>query len=79
MLLCYNLSPSFNWDKGMNDTEIQNYTIICKVRFCISIYNKGFHVNGLSINKFAKQYQSQGMLGYVQHVQRQERDLVWKF
>ena len=78
MLLCYNLSPSFNWDKsGMNDTEIQNYTHnLAKLGFVFQFITlAGFHVNGLSINKFAKQYQSQGMLGYVQHVQRQERDL----
>lgn len=78
MLLCYNLSPSFNWDKsGLSDAEIKNYIdSLARLGFVFQFITlAGFHVNGLSINTFAKQYQSQGMLGYVQNVQRQEREL----
>ena len=76
MLLCYNLSPSFNWDKsGMTDDEIKTYIYrLGKLGFCWQFITlAGFHVDGLAIDLFSKKYKEEGMLAYVRDVQRNER------
>ena len=77
MMLAYNLSPSFNWDKaGMTDDEIGEYmSKIGKLGFVWQFITlAGFHVNGYHISQFAKGFQKNGMLEYVKEVQRRERD-----
>jgi len=75
--LCYNLSPSFNWDAaGMTDQEIQTYiSDLAKMGFCWQFITlAGFHCNAVSIDLFAKDYSKRGMLAYVEQIQRKERE-----
>lgn len=77
MFLCYNLSPSFNWDKsGMTDDEIGTYIErLGNLGFVWQFITlAGFHVDGLSIDLFARKYKEEGMLSYVRDVQRKERE-----
>ena len=77
MLLCYNLSPSFNWDKsGMTDDEIKTYIFrLGNLGFTWQFITlAGFHVDGLAIDLFAKKYKEEGMLAYVRDIQRNERE-----
>ncbi|KAI9022768.1 isocitrate lyase [Phycomyces nitens] len=76
-LLCYNLSPSFNWDAaGLNDqamgTFIQTLGTLGFAWQFITL--GGLHANALATAVFAKSFKERGMLGYVTNVQRKERE-----
>jgi len=74
--LSYNLSPSFNWDAaGMNDKEIESYIWdLAKMGYCWQFITlAGFHCNAVSIDLFARDYSTRGMLAYVEQIQRVER------
>lgn len=76
-LLCYNLSPSFNWDAaGLNDHDMG--TFIRKLGELGFVWQfitlGGLHANALASSTFAKSFKEQGMLGYVNNVQRKERE-----
>ncbi|KAI8377055.1 isocitrate lyase [Choanephora cucurbitarum] len=76
-LLCYNLSPSFNWDAaGLNDNAMQSYIHdLAKLGFVWQFITLGgLHANALATATFAKAYKEYGMLGYVSQVQRRERE-----
>ncbi|KAG2218046.1 hypothetical protein INT45_011927 [Circinella minor] len=76
-LLCYNLSPSFNWDAaGMNDEEIKSFVAkLGKLGFVWQFITlAGLHANALATATFARAYKEQGMFGYVNNVQRKERE-----
>lgn len=76
-MLCYNLSPSFNWDAaGMNDAQIKSFVgDIAKLGFCWQFITlAGFHCNAVKIDLFAKDFKERGMLAYVETVQRLERE-----
>lgn len=76
-LLCYNLSPSFNWDAaGLNDNSMQTYVWdLGKLGFVWQFITLGgLHANALATATFAKSFKEQGMLGYVSQVQRKERE-----
>jgi len=75
--LCYNLSPSFNWDAaGMDDKEIQSYIWdLARMGFCWQFITlAGFHCNAVSIDLFSRDYAKRGMLAYVEQIQRKERE-----
>jgi len=75
--LCYNLSPSFNWDAaGMNDEEIKSYIWdLAAMGFCWQFITlAGFHCNAVSIDLFSRDYAKRGMLAYVEQIQRKERE-----
>jgi isocitrate lyase len=75
--LCYNLSPSFNWDAaGMSDEEIKTYIWdLASMGFCWQFITlAGFHCNAVSIDLFARDYAKRGMLAYVEQIQRKERE-----
>ncbi|KAI7863858.1 isocitrate lyase [Spinellus fusiger] len=77
VLLCYNLSPSFNWDAaGLNDQDMG--TFIHKLGSLGFVWQfitlGGLHANALATATFAKSFKEQGMLGYVSNVQRKERE-----
>ena len=77
MMLAYNLSPSFNWDKsGMTDQQIRDYSSeLAKLGFCWQFITlAGFHINGLATTLFARKYRKERMLTYVRDIQRQERE-----
>lgn len=76
-MLSYNLSPSFNWDSaGMSDIQIKSFiTDLAKYGYCYQFITlAGFHLNGLATSQFAKAYQNDKMLGYVNNIQRVERN-----
>ncbi|KAI7891921.1 isocitrate lyase [Mucor mucedo] len=76
-LLCYNLSPSFNWDAaGLNDSDMGSYIQnLGKLGFVWQFITLGgLHANALASATFAKSFKEQGMLGYVNNVQRKERE-----
>lgn len=74
--LAYNLSPSFNWDKAMNEDE--QYTFI--KRLAKLGYNwqfitlAGLHTNALAIDKFSSKFAREGMRTYAQDVQKMEME-----
>jgi isocitrate lyase len=75
-MLAYNNSPSFNWDNsGMSDKEMETFIWdLAKLGYCWQFITlAGFHCDALSIDNFAKAYQTQGMAAYVQLIQREER------
>lgn len=77
ILLSYNLSPSFNWDAaGLSELQMRNFIPeLAKLGFVWQFITlAGFHANALAIATFAREFVDKGMLGYVQNVQRQERD-----
>ncbi|KAI9346710.1 isocitrate lyase [Pilaira anomala] len=76
-LLCYNLSPSFNWDAaGLNDQDMATYIEnLGKLGFVWQFITLGgLHANALASATFSKSFKEHGMLGYVNHVQRKERE-----
>ncbi|KAI8391038.1 isocitrate lyase [Radiomyces spectabilis] len=76
-LLCYNLSPSFNWDAaGLTDTDMGSFIEkLGQLGFVWQFITLGgLHANALATATFAKSFKSQGMLGYVANVQRKERE-----
>lgn len=76
-LLCYNLSPSFNWDAaGLNDKDMATYIEnLGKLGFVWQFITLGgLHANALASATFSKSFKDHGMLGYVNNVQRKERE-----
>ena len=74
-LLSYNCSPSFNWKKNLNDSQIASFqeelsALGYKYQF---ITLAGIHVNWYNTFKFAKAYAGgEGMKHYVEMVQEPE-------
>ncbi len=74
-LLSYNCSPSFNWKKNLNDSQIASFqedlsALGYKYQF---ITLAGIHVNWYNTFKFANAYaQGEGMKHYVNMVQEPE-------
>ncbi|KAI8880858.1 isocitrate lyase [Backusella circina FSU 941] len=76
-LLCYNLSPSFNWDAaGLNDKDMGTYIAnLGRLGFVWQFITLGgLHANALATATFAKGFKENGMYGYVSQVQRKERE-----
>jgi isocitrate lyase len=77
LMLAYNQSPSFNWDKaGMTDEEMSTFIWdLAKLGFCWQFITlAGFHSDALGIDTFAKAYSEDGMRAYVTMIQRKERE-----
>jgi len=78
LMLAYNNSPSFNWDKsGMSDEQMKTFIWdLAKMGFCWQFITlAGFHMDALGISQFARAYATDGMKAYVTMIQRQERNL----
>lgn len=76
--LCYNLSPSFNWDAaGLGEREMQSYVWeLGKLGFVWQFITLGgLHSNAYISDLFAQEYAKTGMKAYVELVQRKEREL----
>ncbi|OBZ89491.1 Isocitrate lyase [Choanephora cucurbitarum] len=76
-LLCYNLSPSFNWDAaGLTDDDMGSFIQkLGKAGFVWQFITLGgLHANALATATFAKSFKESGMHGYVSNVQRKERE-----
>lgn len=72
-LLCYNCSPSFNWQANLNENELrtfreQLFEMGYKYQF---ITLAGWHSLNLSMFEIAKEYKNVGMYAYSQMQQRE--------
>jgi isocitrate lyase len=77
LMLAYNNSPSFNWDKsGMSDEQMKTFIWdLAQMGFCWQFITlAGFHMDSLGISLFARAYKTDGMKAYVTMIQREERD-----
>jgi len=76
VFLSYNLSPSFNWDaQKMTEDDIENFIPnLAQMGYCWQFITlAGFHMDALISEVFTKAYEKQGMLAFVQYIQRKEK------
>lgn len=76
--LVYNLSPSFNWmAHGFTDETLKSFIWdIAKEGFVLQLISlAGLHSTATITNELAKEYKKDGMLAYVNLVQRREKEL----
>ncbi|KAF9270781.1 isocitrate lyase and phosphorylmutase [Marasmius fiardii PR-910] len=74
----YNLSPSFNWSAhGFNETDLKNFCWeLGKEGFVLQLISlAGLHSNATATAELAARYKEDGMLAYVQLVQRKEKEI----
>ena len=82
MMLAYNLSPSFDWGGAFSgpekDPKLRDFTFeLAKLGFQWQFITlAGFHVNGLAMTKFARNYEKDGVLAYVRDVQNEEKAIA---
>eukprot|EP00559_Dactyliosolen_fragilissimus_P005140 CAMPEP_0184857852 /NCGR_PEP_ID=MMETSP0580-20130426/2993_1 /TAXON_ID=1118495 /ORGANISM="Dactyliosolen fragilissimus" /LENGTH=552 /DNA_ID=CAMNT_0027353693 /DNA_START=231 /DNA_END=1889 /DNA_ORIENTATION=+ len=77
-MFAYNLSPSFNWDSsGMTDMELSKFNKdLGQMGYVWQFVTlAGFHSNGLAITEFARSFSDEGIMAYINMVQRREREL----
>lgn len=72
-ILCYNCSPSFNWQANLNERELKSFreelfALGYKYQF---ITLAGWHALNLSMFEIAKAYNQEGMYAYSQMQQRE--------
>ncbi|KAF9817978.1 hypothetical protein IEO21_03053 [Rhodonia placenta] len=78
VLFVYNLSPSFNWSaQGFSDTDLKNFVWdLAKEGFVLQLISlAGLHLNATATAELAQRYKTDGMLAYVELVQRKEKEL----
>ncbi|KAH0254703.1 isocitrate lyase 2, partial [Aureobasidium melanogenum] len=76
--LVYNLSPSFNWmGHGFSEDQLKNFIWdLGKEGFVLQLISlAGLHSTATISNELAKGFKTDGMLAYVNLVQRREREL----
>ncbi|KAI1261466.1 isocitrate lyase [Xylariaceae sp. FL1019] len=76
--LVYNLSPSFNWmAHGFTDETLKSFIWdIAREGFVLQLISlAGLHSTATITNELAKEYKKEGMLAYVNLVQRREKEL----
>ncbi|KAK8104496.1 isocitrate lyase [Apiospora kogelbergensis] len=76
--LVYNLSPSFNWmAHGFTDATLKSFIWdLAREGFVLQLISlAGLHSTATITNELAKAYKEDGMLAYVNLVQRREKDL----
>ncbi|RYO96726.1 hypothetical protein DL764_007412 [Monosporascus ibericus] len=76
--LVYNLSPSFNWmAHGFTDETLRSFIWdIAREGFVLQLISlAGLHSNATITNELAKSFKQDGMLAYVNLVQRREKEL----
>lgn len=76
--LVYNLSPSFNWmGHGFSEQELKSFIWdLAKEGFVLQLISlAGLHSTATITNELAKGFKTDGMLAYVELVQKREREL----
>ncbi|KAI1500029.1 isocitrate lyase [Biscogniauxia marginata] len=76
--LVYNLSPSFNWmAHGFDDARLKSFIWdIAREGFVLQLISlAGLHSTATITNELAREYKKDGMLAYVNLVQRREKEL----
>jgi len=74
----YNLSPSFNWSAhGFSDADLKNFIWdLGKEGFVLQLISlAGLHLNATAAAELAARYKTDGMLAYVELVQRKEKEI----
>ncbi|KAH9949397.1 isocitrate lyase [Amylocystis lapponica] len=74
----YNLSPSFNWSaQGFSDPDLKDFIWdLGKEGFVLQLVSlAGLHLNAAATAELAARYKTDGMLAYVELVQRKEKAL----
>ncbi|KAI1635538.1 isocitrate lyase [Biscogniauxia mediterranea] len=75
--LVYNLSPSFNWmAHGFDDARLRSFIWdIAREGFVLQLVSlAGLHSNAAATHELARRFRHDGMLAYVELVQRREKD-----
>ena len=76
--LVYNLSPSFNWSAhGFSDNDLRNFiSDLAHAGFVLQLISlAGIHSTAVSTYELSRAFEKDGMLAYVDLVQRKEREL----
>jgi len=76
--LVYNLSPSFNWSAhGFSDADLKRFIWdLAKEGFVLQLVSlAGLHSNAVGFAELAERFKSDGMLAYVETVQRKEKEI----
>lgn len=76
--LVYNLSPSFNWmGHGFNDETLKSFIWdIAKHGFVLQLISlAGIHSTATVTSELSKEFKKDGMLAYVNLIQRREKEL----
>ncbi len=76
--LVYNLSPSFNWmGQGFNEESLKSFIWdLAKHGFVLQLISlAGLHSTATITAELSRDFKTDGMLAYVKHVQRREKDL----
>ncbi|PFH52299.1 hypothetical protein AMATHDRAFT_57353 [Amanita thiersii Skay4041] len=77
-LFVYNLSPSFNWSKhGFSDKDLRNFVWeLAKEGFVLQLISlAGLHSNAVTTAELAARFKEDGMLAYVELIQRKEKEI----
>ncbi|KAI0602661.1 isocitrate lyase [Biscogniauxia sp. FL1348] len=75
--LVYNLSPSFNWmAHGFDDARLKSFIWdIAREGFVLQLVSlAGLHSNAAATHELARRFRNDGMLAYVELVQRREKE-----
>ncbi|KAK0546185.1 mitochondrial 2-methylisocitrate lyase [Tilletia horrida] len=76
--LVYNLSPSFNWSAhGYTDEALKSFIWdLAKSGFVLQLISlAGLHSTGLVTHELSTRFKTEGMLAYVELIQRREKEL----
>ncbi|KIO25210.1 hypothetical protein M407DRAFT_244145 [Tulasnella calospora MUT 4182] len=76
--LVYNLSPSFNWSAhGFTETDLKNFVWdLAKEGFVLQLISlAGLHSTAVVTAELAQKYKEQGMLAYVNLIQKKEKEI----
>ncbi|TFL06158.1 isocitrate lyase [Pterulicium gracile] len=76
--LVYNLSPSFNWSaQGFSDADLKNFVFeLAKEGFVLQLVSlAGLHSTAVTTAELAERYKTDGMLAYVELIQRKEKEI----
>lgn len=76
--LVYNLSPSFNWSAhGFSDEDLRNFIgDLAQAGFVLQLISlAGLHISGAAACELSRGLAEDGMLAYVNLVQRKEHEL----
>ena len=76
--LVYNLSPSFNWmGQGFDEASLKSFIWdLAKHGFVLQLISlAGLHSTATISNELSKRFKDEGMLAYVNLVQRREKEL----
>jgi isocitrate lyase len=77
-MFVYNLSPSFNWSAhGFSDADLKNFVWeLAKEGFVLQLISlAGLHSGAVTTAELAARYKEDGMLAYVELIQRKEKEI----